>query len=129
MRSYKSLFSKSKIDLPCRAKELVERLKNNPDVLAIFLFGSYSSGNITPLSDVDLAIVLKDGKEILEDVENVDIITLNSAPAILIHEILSTGKLIHIKEESLAVDQIFKVLDRWYAAIPILNSFGLVKWK
>ncbi len=35
-------------------------LKENPKVMAIILFGSRARGNVGPLSDTDLAVILKD---------------------------------------------------------------------
>ncbi|MEG3072163.1 MAG: nucleotidyltransferase domain-containing protein [Candidatus Syntrophopropionicum ammoniitolerans] len=37
---------------------LVEKLKNDQDIVAIYLFGSFAAGMQTPLSDIDLAIIL-----------------------------------------------------------------------
>ncbi|RMH77594.1 MAG: nucleotidyltransferase domain-containing protein, partial [Calditrichaeota bacterium] len=41
--------------------KLVERLKNYPEIAAAYLFGSAAGGKLTPLSDVDVALLLKPG--------------------------------------------------------------------
>ncbi|MBT9172389.1 MAG: hypothetical protein DDT21_00770 [Syntrophomonadaceae bacterium] len=40
-------------------KLYADRLKERPEVLAVYLCGSWAKGNYTPYSDVDLLIVLE----------------------------------------------------------------------
>ena len=50
--------------------ELVQKLKNifdgYPQVLAAYLYGSYSTGKQSPISDIDIAVVLKDRSILLD---------------------------------------------------------------
>ncbi|MBN2251971.1 MAG: nucleotidyltransferase domain-containing protein [Candidatus Altiarchaeota archaeon] len=39
--------------------EIVEELKENPDVSTVILFGSQATGKVRPDSDTDLAVLLK----------------------------------------------------------------------
>ncbi len=39
-------------------KKVVNKVKKNKDVLAVMLFGSYAGRKISPLSDVDLCVIL-----------------------------------------------------------------------
>ncbi|MBN9390648.1 MAG: nucleotidyltransferase domain-containing protein [Chloroflexi bacterium] len=43
------------------ARSFIESLQNNPDVLAIILFGSRARGNARPDSDFDLEVICKEG--------------------------------------------------------------------
>ena len=94
----------------------VEKLKNifedYPYIVSAYLFGSQASGKIGPMSDVDIAILLKEdapkGRELIHEedylaykiaralgVKEVDLIDLNSQGLIFKHNILRTGKLIY----------------------------------
>lgn len=48
----------------------IEKLKNDANVLAVIVFGSYARGNSRPDSDIDLVVILKEGyKRAAEDFE------------------------------------------------------------
>ncbi|WP_052543919.1 type VII toxin-antitoxin system MntA family adenylyltransferase antitoxin [Desulfoscipio gibsoniae] len=87
---------------------LIEKMRIDGDIVAIFLFGSYAEGKQTPVSDIDLA-VLVDGdfppsryfeKELellaiitsLLKTDEVDLVILNHAPPALSYRILSKGQ-------------------------------------
>lgn len=94
---------------------LVEKLKKDQDITALFLFGSCARGKHTRLSDVDLAILLAPGypradyfKKKLAllplitttlRTDEVDLVILNSAPYSLVYQILTQGQLLYEKEE------------------------------
>lgn len=67
MRDYKIDFDIK--DIPKTINEFIREVKNVDGVLAIYVFGSYVSGNIGPLSDIDICIVgnipIKDKMKIL----------------------------------------------------------------
>ena len=87
-------------------------LKDYPYIAAAYLFGSLASGRTGPMSDVDIAILLKDnapkGRELIhqEDylsyriadalkAKEVDLVELNRQGLIFQHNVLRTGKLIY----------------------------------
>ncbi|HEY9246950.1 MAG TPA: nucleotidyltransferase domain-containing protein [Candidatus Methanoperedens sp.] len=39
--------------------KIMEDLKKYPDVMAIILFGSYARKRMKPLSDIDIAVIIK----------------------------------------------------------------------
>lgn len=75
------------------------------DVLAVYLYGSRASGNASPDSDVDLAVLLKSApaptlhgaaRDLEGSVERalglpVEVVVLNRAPADLVHRVLRDG--------------------------------------
>ncbi len=80
-------------------------------IAAAYLFGSYATGKKGPMSDVDIAVLLKEpypeGRELMHKmdylayrIENalqageVDLIELNKQGLIFQHNVLRTGKLI-----------------------------------
>ncbi len=89
-----------------------EIFKDYPYIASAYLFGSYASGKVGPMSDVDIAILLKDsapkGRELIHEedylsyrvaktlgVKEVDLIDLNSQRLLFQHNILRTRKLIY----------------------------------
>ncbi|MBU1053471.1 MAG: nucleotidyltransferase domain-containing protein [Proteobacteria bacterium] len=90
--------------------ELIPRaetyFKNRKDVLFAYLFGSFASMTITPLSDLDIAVYLS-GKylspkrlQILGDLtdifktDEIDLVILNTAPLTLRMKILKNKKIL-----------------------------------
>ena len=80
--------------------ELLENQFHQIDVL--YIFGSSKDGMIKDGSDIDIAVLLSDNSDKMLQFEialavdnafktNVDIVVLNSANPILIHEIIKTG--------------------------------------
>ena len=45
-------------DIANQTPVLIERVSKNPDVVAVIAFGSFASGKLTPLSDLDFAVLL-----------------------------------------------------------------------
>lgn len=91
---------------------LRETLKNEEKISAAYLFGSYARGANTPLSDVDIAVLLSETpKNLLEYHlhlinklssivgDNMDLIILNTAPPMLKHQIIKHGRIIYSRSE------------------------------
>ncbi len=114
------------IDLGARLERLSERIALEPDVLALFLYGSYGTPSQTPLSDVDLALLFKPGRtpdfdrelrirgDILETLaeDDVSITLLERSDPIFQHEVLRTGRLLFCANETELADFVEHVLDR-----------------
>ena len=86
-------------------------LKTHPAVVFAYLFGSLAKGKPTPLSDVDIAIFLTDGIDVAEtkleilgklvdilQIDEIDLVILNTASLPLINNILKYHKLIVDKQ-------------------------------
>lgn len=100
------------MQLHARFEKLKDIFRDYPYIASAYLFGSHVSGKITPESDVDIAILLKDnapdGKELLHEEDylayrvaralgskEVDLIDLNSKGLLFQHNVLRTGILIY----------------------------------
>ena len=97
-------------DLNDRMDALVRAWSGDPDLAAIYLFGSRAGAQARPRSDVDLAVVLREelGADarwrkrlaLLTDAcrhlgtEAVDLVVLEDAPAPLGHRVLKRGRLL-----------------------------------
>lgn len=112
------------ININHKMDALVDYFRASRDIEAAYLFGSYGTEHQTPLSDVDLALLvtqgatisltdeLKLGAEItaIAGEEDIDLVILNKVPVTLQHRVLSTGRLIYRKEDSQLPDFIERVL-------------------
>jgi predicted nucleotidyltransferase len=111
---------------PLIAKALAY-LQSNLDILFAYLFGSFGKGRPLPLSDVDIAIFLKEPTDFLEKrmeilgalmdllrTDEIDLVILNKAPLTLRMKILESKKVVvdHIPSrrhlfESLTIREYF----------------------
>ena len=97
--------------LPENIEDLIPKaaiyLESMPDILFAYLFGSFGRGKHFPLSDVDIAVYLKDPSVVqkkkmeilgaLIDIlqtDEIDLVVLNSAPLPLRMRILESKKVI-----------------------------------
>jgi len=97
-------------DLADRIDALARAWSGDPDLAAIYLFGSRAGGRGGPRSDVDLAVVLREELDaavrwrkrltLLSDAcrrlgtDAVDLVVLEDAPATLGHRVLKGGRLL-----------------------------------
>lgn len=101
-------------DLDSRIRALAAAWAENPDIAAIYLFGSRARSRPGPRSDVDLAIVLREGLDaatrwrkrldLMADAcrrlgtDAVDLVVLEDAPAVIGHRVLADGVLLVDRE-------------------------------
>ncbi len=93
-------------------QNLKEIFKEYSYIASAYLFGSHATGKVYPMSDVDIAILLKvnapQGRALLHEedylsyelakaleVKEVDLIDVNNQGLVFQHTILKTGKLIY----------------------------------
>ena len=91
--------------LPKFVKEVVEDIKKNEKVVAIILFGSWAKGRVTPLSDIDLAVIIKEPDPKTEaEIGSmcsriIDISLFHKLPVYIQHSILKDGIVLYLKKE------------------------------
>lgn len=88
---------------------LSRRLAGCPDVAAAYLFGSRARGEARPRSDTDVAVLFRSGMDPVERFERsldiaselgrvvggrVDVVDVEAAGAVLVHQILKYGRLL-----------------------------------
>ncbi len=98
-------------DVDRRIEALAQAWAADPDVAAVYLFGSRAAGNAGPRSDVDLAVVLRGAATgddacwhkrlaLVEDAarrlgtDAIDVVVLESSPTVLAHRVLARGRLL-----------------------------------
>jgi len=98
-------------DIATRLSDLGRALESCPAVVFAYLFGGAARGDLTPLSDVDLAVYVAETADLIEarlDVvgavtshlgtDEVDVVILNTAPTALVGRILGTRRVILDRE-------------------------------
>jgi predicted nucleotidyltransferase len=91
--------------------QVVDFLKNRQKVVFSYLFGSLAQDKVLPLSDIDIAIYLKEGVDLdkekmsilqnlidLLGTEEIDLVLLNTAPLTLKARIVENKKILVDKE-------------------------------
>lgn len=121
-------------DVRERLATLGEKLADCPGVVFAYLFGSAAANALTPLSDIDIAVYLGEGTDLLEarlgvieaaakhlGTDEIDVVVLNRAPTALAGRILGSRHVIVDRSpfdrhrfESLALREFFdfRVLER-----------------
>lgn len=97
-----------------------------PEIMAVYVFGSFAKGQETKESDFDLAFVVENRKKIdthriydaLDKVHlpaDLDIVVVDaSSPPLLLFEIISSGKLIFTRSEKETTDFEANTLKSYY---------------
>lgn len=119
-----------------------ERLKaifeDYPYVAAAYIFGSYATGKEGPMSDVDIAVLLKEpypkGRELMHKMDHlayrieaalrvgeVDLVELNNQGLIFQHNVLRTGKLIYEADTDFRVRFTARVISNFCDFQPTLS--------
>jgi len=85
-------------------KKQAKKLKNSNRVIAIVLFGSFARGGETPLSDIDICIIPREGTEIgdiLEETADMDgeISFFYHLPLHIRYQVFAEGKPLLINSE------------------------------
>jgi hypothetical protein len=125
-------FKRLPTDITKTIEDVIGHLKQHPDVIFAYLFGGLMRKHPSPLSDVDIAIYVKDPKRFnylefyttltnLINTEELDLVVLNTAPVSLAGRVLRLKRLLVDKDpfirhryESLTLRKFFdfQILER-----------------
>ncbi len=121
------------------APDFVSHLRLDNDVVAVIVFGSAAQGNLKPLSDLDLAVLLssrlsKDARmekqldllgiaNTIFRTDEIDLIVLNDAPHRIAYNILKTGILLFIGDKNAYSDFWERIVWRYLDFNFFRNSF------
>ena len=113
------------------AARLRRRLEDEPEVSVAYLYGSQARGTAGPLSDVDVAVLLKPGTDanevrldliaaVAEVVGSVraDVVVLDEAPPALGWQVLRDGRVLFSRDERARVDHWVRTVDRYLDMAP-----------
>ncbi len=97
-------------------KEILDRIKKIPEVVAIFLFGSQAKEETKPISDIDIAVIVDNpSREIEADIgsfssQKIDLVLFHRLPLHIKFEVLKYGKVLYIRDEEYLTDIELNVL-------------------
>jgi uncharacterized protein len=118
-----------------------EYFGRQPDVVVAYLFGSVARAQTTPLSDVDIAVLLDPVAEpaavlarqiaLLTDLTQlaepeVQLTLLNDAPPLLAYEVIREGVLLHQRSEAERVAFQVKTMKEYFDVQPMLAFYNEV---
>jgi predicted nucleotidyltransferase len=122
------------MDVQALQDELSTILPGLEGVCLIYLFGSQVEGNLGPMSDYDLAILVDravDGRRVQAclahelaralQTDRVDVVLLNRAPIELAYAIIAQGKLLYEQDVATRVEYEATVLSRYGDFLPVLR--------
>jgi len=93
------------MELNEKISKIIEIIKSHPNVIAIYLFGSHAKGEATPLSDIDIAVILENPTPESEaDIGSlsspeIDVVLFHRLPLHIKYEVLKYGKGIFVRDE------------------------------
>ncbi len=108
---------------PAARARLIARAENDPDVLAVLLFGSRARGDAASGSDVDVCLVL--GSETRSDLEraekrlaylaetDLDVAIFQSLPLHIRSRVLTEGRVLFTRDEEALYAVAFRTARAW----------------
>lgn len=110
------------------------------DIEIAILYGSFAMGNITPLSDLDVAVLLRDtpSKERIiqrqcdlttdimgiSKLNNVDVTILNIASPLLAHQVIKYGKVLKCIDENRYENLIESIINTYLDTKPLYDYYS-----
>jgi uncharacterized protein len=106
-------------------ERVARRLSGDPRVDAVYLFGSQASGEADERSDVDLAVLLREGISLAEELrlravaveelhrDDIDFVILNDAPPLLRYEVVMGGRRLFARDDEAAEEFEYRAVLRY----------------
>jgi len=125
-------------DVHARLARLAEHVGRDQRVVALYLFGSYARGAEGPLSDVDVAVLVRspsadDGGRLALDLlgevnrllgtDEVSFVLLNEAPLTLRYEVVRTGRVLVDNDRSARLAFETRTEDLYLDFKPFLEAY------
>lgn len=125
------------IDIDPYLPGLIRYLRQDGDIVAVWIFGSYGTPEQTPLSDVDLAVLFRPGThpdpkrelrlaaditEIVRE-DDLNLVVLNHAPVTLQMRVLESGRPLYESDSAAVSDFVERVAKLYGDFAPDLLRF------
>ncbi|MBK9387207.1 MAG: nucleotidyltransferase domain-containing protein [Planctomycetes bacterium] len=119
--------------------QLRAAFKDRPGIVAAYLFGSVARDEARPSSDVDIGVILAQGRprnleelvpldDLREELallvgREVDLVPMNEAHPELLHRILRDGVLLHETDHAARVNFEVQARNEYWDLLPILEHY------
>lgn len=123
------------LDIQHLQQQIQAMIHTQPDIRLVYLFGSQVSGETGPLSDVDLAVLLRHGVSVIQtisqleylfsqllDGKKIDVIILNQAPIELAYAVIAQGKIVYQHSIAERIEYEAEVMSRYGDYLPFLRA-------
>jgi predicted nucleotidyltransferase len=123
------------MDISALKDELLTVLPDLEGVCLVYLFGSQVEGNLGPMSDYDLAVLVDravDGRRVQArlahesaralQTDRIDVVLLNRAPIELAYAVIAQGELLYERDIATRVEYEATVLSRYGDYLPLLRA-------
>jgi predicted nucleotidyltransferase len=118
-------------------RTLLRHFEADPNVVAVYLFGSVAKGTARASSDIDVGALYRaepprtlEGEPYADEAElsgefgrRVQIIVMNRAPADLVHRILRDGVLVLERDKSLRIAFEVRSRNEYFDLLPVLRRY------
>jgi len=110
--------------------KIIETIKSHPGVVAVYLFGSYAKGEQTPMSDVDIAVILdKPTPESEADVGSmatpeIDVVLFHRLPLHVKFEVFKHGKELFVRDEERLAEIKLEVMREYLDTSPMYRRIS-----
>jgi hypothetical protein len=110
--------------------EMVDLVSADPDIIALYAFGGLAKGQLKPLSDLDIAVIISNMLTNTERFEKhlqllsslnqlfgtdeIDLVILNDVSSRFAHMILRDGKLLFCRDFKVLIDFVEKVRKSYF---------------
>lgn len=132
-------FSQNSIEPEKYLPGLIEFFKTQDNVISVYLFGSRASDSAGPLSDIDIAVLLREGlekgiyseKEIdyfskandILHTDEVSLVLLNKAPLTIKYGVITDAKILFSRDEEARLSFEERVIDEYMDFRPVLEEY------
>ncbi|SHH76160.1 type VII toxin-antitoxin system MntA family adenylyltransferase antitoxin [Clostridium grantii] len=125
---------KNMVELKGLLETNIQEFIKDYNIKLIYIFGSYAKGSNNSKSDLDIAILLYNDYNPLDKLnligdltsifkrDDIDLVILNSASAVLKHQVIKYGNLVFMENEDIKVDFEVKVLKEYMDMEPFRKT-------
>jgi predicted nucleotidyltransferase len=118
-----------------RIEKLLEKCRNDNEVLAVILFGSMARGDQKPDSDIDICLILMQQKKPYEPISlsnkrieylgqfDLDLHIFQQLPIYIRRNVIKDGKVLLVKDEDMLYDVAFRTAQKFEDFKHIYNDY------
>lgn len=118
------------MELNHRLSNIIETIKAHPDVVADYLFGSHARGEETPMSDVDIAVILENPTPECEAEigslasSQIDVVLFHRLPLHIKFEVFKHGRELFIRDEEKLAEIKLEVMREYLDTSPMYRRIS-----
>jgi predicted nucleotidyltransferase len=126
------------IDIDSTLRTCLAGVFSKYPVALVYLFGSAARGQTTPLSDIDIALILIEGQiddkdrlmfelEVEDelasrcDISNADVRVINKAPIVIRGKVVTEGVLLFSRDEEMRVEFETRTRSEYFDFLPVIK--------